>query len=117
MEAQKLYEKAPLHIPSTMAKQSLLRIVFKSLVSTTSEDVSEGDQIKIPEIGPLRISAIDTINSIDVAVRAEMKERNVVFENFVSVYDYFVAAAGGRTIARDAPVLNFNMPDQLDIII
>jgi len=115
MESQKLYEKAPLHIPSKMAKQVLLRMVFKSLIP--AEENLEGGEKVAHEIGPLRISAVATINSIDTAVRAEMKAKNIVFDDFKSVYDYFVAAAGGRAMARDAPVLNFNMPDQLDIIL
>jgi len=120
-EAQKLFQKAPLHIPSQMAKQMLLRLVIQSQAPADEGNAEEGSPAptstaKVPEIGPMRISAVDTIDSIDAAVRVEMKAEGLTFD-FSSVYEYFVAANSGRTIARDAPVLNFPMPDQLDIIL
>lgn len=107
--SQKLYETGPAHVPEQF-KSITLRVSIPGQPVEGSEEGGVGPPTRID----IRVDDLDTSESIDKRMRAEMAAQGVNGVEFKSLP--FIIKTVGRPVASDACVLNFpQLPSIYDI--
>jgi hypothetical protein len=120
--AHKLYDTFPLFVEPSLPRQIVMKLFMKSNQPESEVEVKE-DEVAVvenvntmmggyKEIGQYRIGNKDSIKSINNMIKKDLKERNIALE--FDCKDYIYAAAG-REVPLDGYVLNFPLPDVIQI--
>jgi len=106
--SQKLYESGPSYTPE----------IFRSItlrVSVPGQPVEGSEEVGPPTRIDIRVDDLDSCESIDKKVKAEMAAQNISVEFKSQPY---IIKTVGRPVAYDACVLNFHaLPDIYDIVL
>jgi len=120
--AHKLYDTFPLFVEPSLPRQIVMKLFMKVNQPEGEVEVKEGEEAVVnnvsittdgyKEIGQYRIGNKDSMNSINIMIKQDLKERNIALE--FDCKDYIYAAAG-REVPWDGYVLNFPLPDVIQI--
>ena len=108
--SQKLYESGPAYTP-----EQFRSITLRVTVPGQPVDKEGGEELGPPTRIDIRVDDLDSCESIDKKVKAEMAAQNISVD-FKS-HPYIIKTVG-RAVAIDACVLNFHaLPDIYDILL
>jgi hypothetical protein len=114
-----LYEKGPCFFKPKLPREIPFTVSLKNgspPAEGESEEVVNGGESGPQEFITIRICNYDTCISISKVINQELKLKNVTLEKEFNMREYVVAIIN-RDIAMDAPILNFPLPDKIQIII
>lgn len=120
--AHKLYDTFPLFVEPSLPRQIVMKLFMKSNQPESEVEVKEDEAAVVEnvnammggykEIGQYRIGNKDSVKSINNMIKKDLKERNIALEFDCKDYIY---AAVGREVPLDGYVLNFPLPDVIQI--
>ena len=120
--ANKLYDSSPLFVEPSLPRQIVMKLFMKYNQPEGEMVLKEGEETGVDianvmidgykEIGQYRIGNKDSIQSINNMIKKDLKERSIALE--FNCKDYIYAAAG-REVSLDGYVLNFPLPDVIQI--
>ena len=122
LDAQTLYERAPLWFESPLPRQATLTVELREEEGEStapSDDGAERVVAKKRTLGPVRIADRFSVTDVLAQLRQEAREREIPLEISLAMLLSFFSTIIGQTISVDGAIMNFEhrIPDEMTMLL